>query len=53
MTGIYLAKNHLLLEAGYGNPEMHSHSACRVLIGLHGDMRMKRRIPATTVTVEM
>ncbi|MCM1543616.1 MAG: AraC family transcriptional regulator [Blautia sp.] len=40
MTEIYLAKNHLLLEAGYGNPEMHSHSACHVLIGLHGDMRI-------------
>lgn len=40
MTEIYLAKNHLLLEAGYGNPEMHSHSACHVLIGLHGDMRV-------------
>lgn len=40
MTEIYLGKNHLLLEAGYGNPEMHSHSACHVLVGLHGDMRV-------------
>lgn len=40
MTEIYLAENHLLLEAGYGNPEMHSHSASHVLIGLHGNMRV-------------
>lgn len=40
MTEIYLAKNHLLLEAGYGNPEMHSHSAAHVLVGLHGNMRV-------------
>ncbi|MCM1498889.1 MAG: AraC family transcriptional regulator [Clostridium sp.] len=40
MTEIYLTKNHLLLEAGYGNPDMHSHSACHVLVGLHGDVRI-------------
>lgn len=40
MTEIYLAENHLLLEAGYGSPKMHSHSACHILIGLHGDMRV-------------
>lgn len=40
MTEIYLAENHLLLEAGYGNPEMHSHSASHVLVGLHGEMRV-------------
>lgn len=40
MTEIYLAENHRLLEAGYGNPEMHSHSACHVLISLYGDMRV-------------
>lgn len=40
MTEIYLAENHLLLEAGYGNPDMHSHSACHVLVGLHGSIRV-------------
>lgn len=40
MTEIYLAKTHLLLEAGYRNPEMHSHSACHILISLHGNMRI-------------
>ena len=40
MTEIYLAENHLLLKSGYGNPEMHSHSACHVLVGLQGDMRV-------------
>lgn len=40
MTEIYLAKNHLLLAAGYGNMEMHSHSASHVLVGLHGKMRV-------------
>ena len=40
MTEIYLAENHLLLKTGYGNPEMHSHSACHVLVGLQGDMRV-------------
>lgn len=40
MTEIYLAQDHLLLKAGYGNPEMHSHSACHVLIGLYGNMRV-------------
>lgn len=40
MTEIYLAENHLLLKTGYGNPEMHSHSACHILMGLQGDMRV-------------
>ena len=40
MTEIYLAENHLLLKTGYGNPDMHSHSACHVLVGLQGDMRV-------------
>lgn len=40
MTEIYLAKNHLLLKSGYGNPEMHSHSACHIIIGLEGDMKV-------------
>ena len=40
MTEIYLAENHLLLKTGYGNPEMHSHSACHILVGLQGDMRV-------------
>ena len=40
MTEIYLAENHLLLKSGYGNPEMHSHLACHVLVGLQGDMRV-------------
>lgn len=40
MTEIYLAENHLLLKTGYGNPEMHSHSACHVLVGLQGNMRV-------------
>ena len=40
MTEIYLAENHLLLKTGYGNPNMHSHSACHVLVGLQGDMRV-------------
>lgn len=40
MTEIYLAEDHLLLESGYGNPEMHSHLACHVLVGLHGSMRV-------------
>ena len=40
MTEIYLAENHLLLKTGYGNPEIHSHSACHVLVGLQGDMRV-------------
>ena len=40
MTEIYLAENHLLLKTGYGNPEMHSHSACHVLVGLQGDMHV-------------
>lgn len=38
MTEIYLAENHLLLKTGYGNPEMHSRSACHVLVDLRGDM---------------
>lgn len=38
MTKIYLAENHLLLEAGYGNPKMHSHSASHVLAGQNGSM---------------
>lgn len=38
MTEIYLAENHLLLKTGYGNPQMHSHSACHVLVGLHRNM---------------
>lgn len=37
MTEIYLAEDHLLLKTGYGNPEMHSHSACHVLVDLLGD----------------
>ena len=40
MTEIYLTENHLLLKTGYGNPKMHSHSACHVLVGLQGDMRV-------------
>ena len=40
MTEIYLAENHLLLKTGYGNPDMHSHSVCHVLVGLQGDMRV-------------
>ncbi|MCM1125735.1 MAG: AraC family transcriptional regulator [Lachnospiraceae bacterium] len=40
MTEIYLAENHLLLETGYGNPQMHSHYACHILVGLHGNMRV-------------
>ena len=40
MTEIYLAENHLLLKTGYGNPDMHSHSACHILVGLQGDMRV-------------
>lgn len=40
MTEIYLAKTHLLLKAGYGNPEMHSHSASHVMIGLEGDIKV-------------
>ena len=40
MTEIYLAENHLLLKTGYGNPDMHSHSACHVLVGLRGDVRV-------------
>ena len=40
MIEIYLAKNHLLLKSGYGNPEMHSHSACHIIIGLEGDMKV-------------
>lgn len=38
MTEIYLAKDHLLLESGYGNPQMHSHWASHVLVSLYGDM---------------
>lgn len=40
MTEIYLAEDHLLLETGYHDPQMHSHSAAHVLVGLHGDMRV-------------
>ncbi|MCM1495550.1 MAG: AraC family transcriptional regulator [Bacteroides sp.] len=40
MTEIYLTENHLLLEAGYGNPEMHRHSASHILVGLWGEMRV-------------
>lgn len=40
MTEIYLAEDHLLLETGYYDPQMHSHSAAHVLVGLHGDMRV-------------
>lgn len=40
MTEIYLAKTHLLLKTGYRNPEMHSHSASHVIIGLEGDMKV-------------
>ncbi len=38
MTEIYLAENHLLLKSGYSAPQMHSHSACHVLVGLQGDI---------------
>lgn len=40
MTEIYLAKTHLLLKTGYGNPEMHSHSASHIIIGLEGNMKV-------------
>lgn len=40
MTEIYLAKNHLLLKTGYKNPEMHSHSASHIIIGLEGDIKV-------------
>lgn len=40
MTEIYMAKNYLLLNAGYGNLEMHSHSASHIIIGLEGDMKV-------------
>ena len=40
MTEIYLAENHLLLKSGYGNPKMHSHSACHVLVGLQENVRV-------------
>ena len=40
MTEIYLAENYLLLKTGYGHPDMHSHSACHVLVGLRGDVRV-------------
>lgn len=35
-----MVKNHLLLKSGYGNPEMHSHSASHIIIGLEGEMRV-------------
>lgn len=40
MTEIYLAKTHLLIKSGYGNPEMHSHSSSHIIIGLEGDMKV-------------
>ena len=40
VTEIYLAENHLLLETGYHDPQIHSHSAAHILLGLHGDMRV-------------
>lgn len=40
MTEIYLTKTHLLLKAGYGNPEMHSHSASHIIIAPEGDMKV-------------
>lgn len=40
MTEIYLSDNHLLLQSGYENPEMHSHSACHILISLCGEMQI-------------
>lgn len=40
MTEIYLAKSHLLLKTGYGNPETHSHSASHIIIGLDGNMKV-------------
>lgn len=40
MTEIYLAKTHLLIRSGYGDPQMHSHSACHIIIGLYGDIRV-------------
>lgn len=40
MTEIYLSENHLMLQSGYENPEMHSHSACHILIGLRGGMEI-------------
>lgn len=40
MTEIYLAKTHLLIRSGYGDPQMHSHSACHIITGLHGDIRV-------------
>lgn len=40
VTEIYLAEDHLLLETGYRDPQIHSHSATHVLVGLHGDMRL-------------
>lgn len=33
-----MAQNHLLLKAEYGNPEMHSHSACHLLVSLQGNI---------------
>lgn len=35
-----MSKNHLLLKAGYGNPDMHSHSASHIIVGLEGDMKV-------------
>lgn len=40
VTEIYLAENHLLLETGYHDPQIHSHSAAHILLGFHGDMRV-------------
>ena len=40
MTEIYLSDTHLLLKTGYGNPEMHSHSASHIIIGLEADARV-------------
>lgn len=34
MTEIYLSSNHLMLQSGYGDPELHSHLAAHVLVSL-------------------
>lgn len=41
MTEIYLSKNHLLLQSGYGDPDIHRHSACHILAGLDGDIHIR------------
>lgn len=32
MTKIYEGKNHVLIDAGYRNPVMHSHMAAHIII---------------------